>query len=444
MPRPKLTFLNDLVQAITGSDRRGREAHPADETAMRKALARPAPERLAAACDVLMDRIGDAARVAVAEQALAAYDELDADQRRNFFMLLRDRFGADPDAIRKNFAAYDADPSARTLVPLFEATEPRRQTLLRRLNTAPGATLRLVHMRADLLAAMRKDPELAPLDADFAHLFGSWFNRGFLRIDRIDWSTPAAVLEKIMAYESVHPMKGWQDLRRRLDPVDRRFYAFFHPATGDEPLIFIEVALMNEIPSEIAPILTAPAKGEAEEADTAVFYSINNTLAGLKGVSFGNFLIKQVVSELVAELPTLKTFVTLSPAPGFAAWLDGNEDPRSVELAAELASGTWRDDPQEAARLKPIVEALAATYFTTARTRTGTPRDPVARFHLGNGAAAWRINWPADLSEAALERAHGLMINYLYEPAAIEAQHEAFVRDGTIATGAPLAAILSR
>ncbi|NHF74416.1 malonyl-CoA decarboxylase [Paracoccus xiamenensis] len=443
MARPKLNFLTDLVQAITGGDKQSRATVAVDEKMARQALSRPAPERLIAACEVLMGRIGDAARVAVAEQALEAYGELDDAQKAVFFAQLRDGFNADPDAIRTAFSTYDADPTAATLVPLFNAVEPPRQTLLRRLNTAPNATLKLVHMRADLLSAMRTDPSLAPLDADFEHLFASWFNRGFLRIERIDWSTPASVLEKIMGYETVHPMKGWQDLRRRLDPADRRFYAFFHPATGNEPLIFVEVALTRDTPAEIAPILTAPRQPEVEDATTAVFYSINNTLQGLKGVSFGNFLIKQVVAELASELPSLKTFVTLSPAPGFAAWLASGDDPQAAELAAELDLGAWLTDKDEAARLKPQVDAMAARYFTQARTKSGAPRDPVARFHLGNGAAAWRVNWPGDLSDGAINRAHGLMINYLYEPARIEAQHEAFVRDGTIATGAPLAAVLS-
>lgn len=444
MARPALTFLADLVQAITGTERSGRKAQALDERAARKALARPAAERLNAACDVLMGRIGDAARVAVAEQALEAYSELEAAGKHAFFARLLDGFNADPDDVRRAFAAYDADPSAETLVPLFNAVEPPRQTLLRRLNTARDATLKLVNMRADLLAAIRDDPTLRPLDADFAHLFASWFNRGFLRIERINWSSPAEVLEKIMDYESVHPMKGWDDLRRRLDPADRRFYAFFHPATGNEPLIFVEVALTRDIPAEIAPILNAPRGAEAEDATIAVFYSINNTLAGLKGVSFGNFLIKQVVAELAADLPTLNTFVTLSPAPDFAAWLNSDDDPRRAELAGELRAARWITDPDTTARLKPKVEAMAAQYFTAAKTRSRAPRDPVARFHLGNGASAWRVNWPADLSAGALARAHGLMINYLYEPAEIEAQHEAFVRDGTVATGAPLAAILKR
>lgn len=441
MAKVNLAFLNDLVQAITRTERRGRGK---DQLTAQTLLMRPPAERLAAACDVLMGRIGEAARVAVAEQALAAYAELDAEKQHDFFALLRDRFGADPEPIRKAYAAYDADPSAANLASLFEAVEPRRQTLLRRLNMAPGATLKLVAMRADLLKAIAANPSLAPIDSDFAHLLGSWFNRGFLYLERIDWSTPAAILEKIIAYESVHQIADWDDLRRRLDQADRRCYAFFHPATGNEPLIFVEVALTRAIPDAIAPILTAPRVDAPDEADTAVFYSINNSLPGLKGVSFGNLLIKQVVAVLQAELPQLKTFVTLSPAPGFAAWLSGETDSRAVALRTELEKGGWQNDPAEVERLRPEVEAAAARYFTEARSRKGAPYDPVARFHLGNGAAAWRVNWPADLAPGAVKRGHGLMINYLYDPVAIETQHEAFMRDGTIATGAPLASVLAR
>lgn len=418
--------------------------HDWTDDATARALARPPLERITAACAALMGRIGDASRVAVAQQALTAYDELDEVGRLAFFALLRDEYGVDDDAIHRAYAAWSAQPSPTLAADLFEVVEPRRQELLRRLNLAPGATLRLVHMRADLLQVLRTEPTLACVDQDFAHLLSSWFNRGFLIMRHVDWTTSAAVLEKIKAYETVHPMAGWADLRRRLDPHDRRLYAFFHPATGQEPLIFVEVALIRETPEAIATILDAPVPTEPVAADTAVFYSINNTLPGLKGVSFGNFLIKQVVAELAAELPTLTTFVTLSPAPGFANWLASNEDPRAAKLGEDLAKAAWISDPEEADRLRPEVEALAATYFTEAKGRSGAPRDPVARFHLGNGAAAWRVNWPADLSEGAIQRAHGLMINYLYEPGAIEAQHEAFVRDGTVATGEPLDAVLAR
>ena len=299
-------------------------------------------------------------------------------------------------------------------------------------------------MRADLLQAQRDDPTLAAVDQDFAHLFASWFNRGFLRMRHIDWSTPAATLEKIMGYETVHPMRDWDDLRRRLEPKDRRLDAFFHPATGDEPLIFVEIALTRSVPDSIAEILTAPVPEEPVDADTAVFYSINNTQAGLKGVSFGNFLIKQVVADLAAELPGLRTFVTLSPAPGFAAWLGASTDPGDAELSARLSAGDWVSDSAAIAELRPLVEGAAARYIVTARDDRGRPVDPTARFHLGNGASAWRVNWPADLSPTALRRSHGLMINYHYEPAAIEAQHEAFVRDGTVAHSDRLADALRR
>jgi len=423
--RPNIAFLNDLLQSIGASVRRRRP--------VRAPSPLPAAERLARACAALMRRSGEASRIAVAEQALDAYGELGAAGKAAFFRMLLDAYSAAPDAIRAAYAAWDAEPTEAPLADLFAAVEPRRQTLLRRLNLAPGGTLQLVRMREDLLAALRVTPDLAPLDADFSHLLASWFNRGFLVMRRIDWNTPAAILEKIVAYEAVHEIRGWVDLRRRLDPADRRCYGFFHPATGDEPLIFVEVALCRSIPAAIGPLLAAGGNADADRADTAVFYSISNCQPGLKGVSFGNFLIKQVVSDLSLDLPQLKTFVTLSPAPGFAAWLAGN--PEAQELSAELADGAWQADGDVRARLEPQVQAWAARYFVDAKTKSGAPVDPVARFHLGNGAAAHRINWPADLAPGALERAHGLMINYLYEHDAIEARHEAFVADGTIACG---------
>ncbi|MDN5568715.1 MAG: malonyl-CoA decarboxylase [Paracoccus sp. (in: a-proteobacteria)] len=439
MVKQRLAFLTDFVEAIT---RRTRGAGGEAETL--KALAMPAFERIDAACSVLMGRIGDAARVAVAEQALMAYAQLEPDEKQHFFEKLRDDYGVDPDQIRAAYATWDAHPDAGAVADLFRVVEPARQALLRRLNLAPGATLQLVAMRQDLLRAIRKDPSLAPIDQDFAHLLASWFNRGFLGMRRIDWNTPAAILEQIMAYESVHAMQGWDDLKRRLAPGDRRLYGFFHPATGDVPLIFVEVALTRGTPDAIAPILTAAEADGAVPADTAVFYSINNSLGGLKGVSFGNFLIKQVVAELSAELPQLKTFVTLSPAPGFAQWLAGQDDDRARTLSAALCADDWQHDPDRIDALRPEVEAMAARYIVTERGKGGLPPDPVARFHLGNGASAHRLNWPADFAPSAQKAAHGLMINYLYELTQIEARHEAFVRDNNVAHGAQLADALTR
>lgn len=437
--KQRLTFLTDFVEAVT---RRTRGASNEAETL--KALARPAGERINAACSVLMGRIGDAARVAVAEQALMAYDQLLSDEKQRFFEGLRDDYGVDADRIRQAYAAWDANPGAGAVADLFRVVEPARQTLLRRLNLAPGATPRLVAMRQDLLQAIRKDPSLAPIDQDFAHLLTSWFNRGFLSMRRIDWNTPAAILEQIMRFESVHAMQGWEDLKRRLAPDDRRLYAFFHPATADVPLIFVEVALTVGIPAAIAPILTAPTGDPQVEADTAVFYSINNSLAGLKGVSFGNFLIKQVVAELSADLPHLKNFVTLSPVPGFARWLGGQSDERAAALSAALSANDWHHDSDRIKALRPEVEAMAARYIVSGGGEGGLPPDPVARFHLGNGASAHRLNWPGDMAPSALKGAHGLMINYLYELTQIEVRHEAFVRDRVVAHGTQLADALTR
>lgn len=435
MPKPNITFLNDLIQTIGANVRRRPAPAPG-------ASAIPPAERLAEACARLTRPSGEASRIVVADAALDAYAELDPAERAAFFHRLLSDYGADPEAVRAAYAAWDAAPSEAALARLFAVVEPRRQTLLRRLNLAPGGTLRLVRMRADLLDAMRADRALAPLDADFAHLLASWFNRGFLVMRRIDWNTPASILERIVAYEAVHAIRDWDDLRRRLDPADRRCYGFFHPATGDEPLIFVEVALCSGIPDAIGPLLAAGDGREKTDADTAVFYSISNCQPGLKGVSFGNFLIKQVARDLRQDMPGLRTFVTLSPAPGFADWLAGEEDEEARMLSGVLAEGGWAEDPNLRAALAPRVALWAARYFVEAKGKGGAPVDPVARFHLGNGASAHRINWPADFAPGALRRGHGVMINYLYDLDAIETNHEAFFAEGTIARGPDVARAL--
>lgn len=427
--RPNIAFLNDLLQSISTGVRR--QLPPPGTSPV------PAADRVRTGCAALMRQSGEASRIAVAEQSLDAYAALSPAEKTDFFRTLLKDYSAAPDAIRSAFAAWDSDPTETALVGLFDAVEPRRQTLLRRLNLASGGTLQLVRMREDLFAALRDNPDLAPLDADFAHLLASWFNRGFLVMKRLDWNSPAAILEKIVAYEAVHEIRDWNDLRRRLDPGDRRCYGFFHPATGDEPLIFVEVALCRGTPAAIGPLLAEGGDAGAQHPDTAVFYSISNCQPGLKGVSFGNFLIKQVVRDLTRDLPHLNTFVTLSPAPGFAAWLgrEAATHPGAAQLAEALGQNGWRDDPVLCADLEPQVQAWAARYFVEAKGKTGAPVDPVARFHLGNGASAHRINWPADYAPGALKRSHGVMINYLYELDAIETRHEDYFRDGTIARG---------
>ncbi|WP_185983462.1 malonyl-CoA decarboxylase domain-containing protein [Aureimonas mangrovi] len=434
--RSNIAFLNDFFQSLGAGVRR--------EPQRRKLSRRAASLRLDEALARIMRPSGEASRIAVAGEALDAFAELDSAGKLAFFHKLLDDYGADAEAIRARYGAWEDEPSHAHLADLFEAVEPQRQALLRRLNMAVGGTLQLVRMRADLLSLMREDQSLAPLDTDFAHLFASWFNRGFLVMRRIDWNTSAALLEKVVEYEAVHEIQGWGDLRRRLDPLDRRCYGFFHPATGDEPLIFVEVALCHGIPDKIAPLLEEGRAAAGKEADTAVFYSISNCQPGLRGVSFGNYLIKQVARDLAEELPVVKTFVTLSPAPDFARWLSEESDEAGRALAAELSGSNWRGDEARVAQLAPLVQSAAARYFTEARDKRGAPRDPVARFHLGNGASAHRVNWPADLAPGALKRAHGLMINYLYELDAVEERQEAFARDGRIARGPELDKALAR
>jgi malonyl-CoA decarboxylase len=348
---------------------------------------------------------------------------------------------------------WRADPSDLTAAEVHAASEPRRQELFRRLNLAPGGTAALVRMREQLMDSLdHRHEDLASVDADFVHLFSSWFNRGFLVLRRIDWSTPAIVLEKIIRYEAVHEIRGWDDLRRRIDPADRRCYAFFHPALVDDPLIFVEVAVERDIPGAIAPILASGRQQfvEPDKARTAVFYSISNCQRGLTGVSFGNFLIKQVVEEICRELPKLTTFVTLSPVPGFTHWLADelkNENSPAINAGDRvtfelLERPHWWTDSEIFSQLEEPLMRAAAWYFLRARNKRGAPIDPVARFHLGNGARLERINWLADTSDRAIAQADGLMVNYLYDLDHIEKNHEAYAEGRTVVASAGVQRLL--
>jgi malonyl-CoA decarboxylase len=357
--------------------------------------------------------------------------------RRDFLQHLARDYGPDRARLETAIDAYRAEPTEINALHLHDAAEPRRQELIRRLNQAPGGTAALVHMREDIFRHERAWPELAALDADFRHLFSSWFNRGFLVLRPIDWNTPANILEKIIRYEAVHAIRNWEDLRGRIEPSDRRCFAFFHPRLVDEPLIFVEVALTQEIPDAIAPLLVPTRNAiKASDATTAVFYSISNCQKGLRGISFGNFLIKQVVEELRRELPKLTTFATLSPVPDFVRWLSAERAGKTsllpqdlLDALVELKGDPGHDLPESLKR--PMLTA-AALYFTQAKTTGNQPRDSVARFHLGNGARLERLNWQGDLSEKGLAQGHGLMVNYLYELDDIEANHEAFADRGEI------------
>src|ERR1700684_413066 len=389
-------------------------------------------------CEALLSGRGEASGTAIAREVLDRYDDLDEAGRLAFFETLTRHYGPDREKLAHAIENWRAQPNDEDASDLHFASEPRRQELIRRLNRAPGGTSDLVAMRADLLSMMKGHQDLAALDRDDVHLLASWFNRGFLVLRRIDWSTPANILEKIIRYEAVHEISDWDDLRRRIDPIDRRCYAFFHPALVDEPLIFVEVALTEQIPAAIAPLLAADRQPvPIERARTAVFYSISNTQRGLGGISFGSFLIKQVAEELRRELPRLENFVTLSPVPGFMQWLKQTDDvPVTDEdraLLAHLDRSDWTANAELSAQLRAVLEPLAAHYFLKARTPKGRLIDSVARFHLGNGARLERIDWLGDLSPKGLRESAGIMVNYLYRLDDIEKNHEAYANQGTVA-----------
>jgi malonyl-CoA decarboxylase len=430
------SFFGELLQTIA---ERGRSL--IERRRQRPGTAAQRSDSLVDLCEDLLSGRGEASGVALAREILSSYAELTIGPRIAFFEALATRFGVDRARIDAAVESWRSSPSDEAAGELHIAAEPRRQELFRRLNLAPGGTAALVDMREQLMDAMARRDDLAAVDADFVHLFSSWFNRGFLVLRRIDWSTPAVVLEKIIRYEAVHQIKDWNDLRARIDPPDRRCYAFFHPALVDEPLIFVEVALTRDIPGAIGPILADKRDPiDPDRANTAVFYSISNCQRGLAGVSFGHFLIKQVVAEISREFSRLSHFVTLSPAPNFAAWLqrqraaDGSQALPAADLAALslLDDRGWINDPNAIELLREPVLRAAATYFLTARSRSGAPVDSVARFHLGNGARLERIHWPGDLSERGLHQSFGVMVNYLYDLGDIEKNHEAYAEARTV------------
>jgi malonyl-CoA decarboxylase len=392
----------------------------------------------------LMSGRGEASGVAIARQLLNQLKKATSEERLQFYRFLADDLQPDAAQVAEAARNYLDQPSDKTLSKLQKASYSPRLEFFRRLNLAPGATAEIVALRADLVRHIKSDDGLAAVDSDLERLLTSWFNRGFLVLRRIDWQTPAAILEKIIQYEAVHEIRGWDDLRRRLDPKDRRCFAFFHPALVDEPLIFVEVALMREMPDAISTVLDARRADEDAPPTTAVFYSISNCQEGLKGISFGNFLLKQVVEDLARDVSTLKTFVTLSPAPSFARWLDralasGSDVPMSADdrkALARLRDPRWVEEAAKdgpgTEELESALMTLAAYYYLAARSSDERPVDQVARFHLGNGARLERLNWLADTSEKGLREAHGLMVNYRYDLSEIERNHEAYASDGAV------------
>jgi malonyl-CoA decarboxylase len=386
-------------------------------------------ESLLALCNALLAESGEYASTALARDALAAYGALDERSRNEFFDVLSSDFSPSAEVIGRAAGAYQAEPTPENLIALQAAVDSPRRELFRRLNMAPGGTAALVKMRHVVLDGLRANPHWRAIDHDLLRLLRNWFNRGFLRLERIDWRTSALVLEKLIEYEAVHAIQGWHDLRRRLES-DRRCFAFFHPQLPDEPIIFIEVALTRGMSAQVQPLLdTGVAVSDPASADCAMFYSITNCQQGLRGISFGNQLIKQVAEELKREFPHLRRFATLSPIPGFRRWLEkANGETKS--LLARIEDPAWHLNQVPEEVEKGLMRFCA--YYLLRAKQDKEPLDAVARFHLGNGAALERLNWMGDTSESGMQRSAGLMVNYVYWLAEVEKNHERYFRDHEI------------
>lgn len=398
----------------------------------------------------LLSERGESNGASMASDVIENYKTLDDDQKNQYFHYLAEKFNPSPTDVLNAAQMYAEAPNADNLVWLMRVSEAPRQELLRRLNRAPGGTSMIIDMRRQLLKALHKKPELKAVDADMQHLLSSWFNPGFLKMHRVDWKSPAEILEKIIHHEAVHEIDGWDDLRRRLQP-DRRCFAFFHPQLSEEPLIFVEVALLPDIPASIAPLVDKKSVPvEPHQFKSAIFYSISNCQPGLKGVSMGNFLIKRVAESLKKEFPTLKTFCTLSPIPGFIEWLSSGVGLTSVDLkpgivekyqqafnVLDLKKISWHERVQAgwhpdtcSTKEREALECLCAIYLMHYSPKRGG--NSVAKFHLGNGAKLQRINWAGDLSKKGIKQSAGLMVNYLYDLEKVEDNHERFVNGEVI------------
>ncbi len=392
-------------------------------------------------CHHLLSERGEVSGTRLAGEALAAYQSLDEASRAGFFDLLVREFSPDPEQVGRAGDDYRANPSPESLLRLQISVESPREELFRRLNLAPDGTRLLVELRGRLLRKLDQNPHWEPLVADLERLLIAWFNRGFLELRRIDWRTSALVLEKLIRYEAVHEIQGWNDLRRRLE-ADRRCYAFFHPALPEDPIIFIEAALTRGMSAKVQPLIDPDSPVlPAESADCAMFYSITNCQEGLRGVPFGSFLIKRVVEDLGREFPRIRKFATVSPVPNFCDWLEA--DPETEDVRAELEQPRWWESKETSEKLRERLVPLCARYLLQAK-HGREPIDPVARFHLRNGARLERINWLGDTSVAGMQRSAGLMVNYLYRFADLERNHEAYTHDYQIVAASDIESLAKR
>ena len=369
---------------------------------------------------------GEVSALGYAELLMQHCEQLNEKELIKFFKLIRDNFEITSEELFRATEKYKLEKNSENLIQLMKVSEPKRREIFRRCNGISRGTIRLVNLRKRLLALLNKNPQLKAVDYDLVYLFKNWFNRGFLILRPINWETPAHILEKIIAYEAVHEINSWDELRSRLAPKDRRCFAFFHPAMQDEPIIFVEVALMKDIPSKIENVLKEKRDiFEPEETSVAVFYSISNCQKGLAGISFGNFLIKQVANDLNLEFKNLNKFITLSPVPGLRKWISNKYPKFDINLEKFKK-------PEQFLKVHETMMGYIGNYFLNSDRSDKMPNDPVARFHLGNGASLEQINYLGDDSLNGIKLSAGLMVNYLYDLDKVEQNHEQFISEKKI------------
>jgi len=416
--KPALLVARSTEERLAARLRQGEEA--LSPRALRQKL-----DELKAIVDPLVSEVEGGRR---AEALMDWYASASPAHRRDLWLLMSECFLADPQQVKtaqeQYLAAVGTPDEAAAEVQYRRATVSPRRRLLQRFSAHPQGILFLVNLRAEMQPQLKADKRLLALDVEMEYMFSTWFDVGFLELRRISWDSPASLVEKLIKYEAVHDIRSWADVKNRLDS-DRRCYGFFHPRLPGEPLIFVEVALIKDMAASITPLLDeSAAPADLDRATTAIFYSISNTQVGLRGVSFGDSLIKRVVERLHEEFPRLRTFATLSPIPGLRGWLSKNA-PAELLQAWEDAAGFGEKSPHRQALLQWTARYLGS------ETRDGKPLDAVARFHLGNGARVERVNWAADPSSKGFKQSYGLMVNYLYDLKKLD-KHRAALAQGKI------------
>lgn len=420
----KFSFFSDLVNTLFDKKNRKKNFSFLFEKKQNKSLLEY--------IENVNDAKGEISALSYSEELLDYLSQCDHKTLVSFFEYLEKDYDLEINSIEEVLKNYNKKKEYNFYKDIKKISVSKRSEIFRRLNSTQHGTINLVKLREKLLDLLDKHPNFRKIDFDLSSLFKDWFNRGFLILKPIDWETPANILEKIIEYEAVHQIKSWDELRSRLEPDDRKCFAYFHPAMEDEPLIFIEVALTKNIPAKINEILDPNRLMiKSQEATTAVFYSISNCQKGLQGISFGNFLIKQVAKDLQNNFENLSKFVTLSPVPGFSKWLKSIDTNFFNKMYNKLSTNKIQ-------KSEAILNENILKYFFISNRIDNLPNDPVARFHIGNGAILERINFLSDTSKKGLEQSLGFMVNYLYNLEEVEMNHEKYVVDKKINTSKSL------